>query len=77
MTKITKSVFDKMPDGREVYAYTFVDGDKSMKVLSLGGIIQSLVLPDKNGRPTDVLLGYDTVKGYLENGGYLLSLIHI
>lgn len=75
MTKITKSVFDKMPDGREVYAYTFADGDKSMKVLSLGGIIQSLVLPDKDGRPTDVLLGYDTVKGYLENGGYLCALI--
>ena len=64
-----------MPDGREVYAYTFADGDKSMKVLSLGGIIQSLVLPDKNGRPTDVLLGYEPVKGYLENGGYLCALI--
>lgn len=36
MTKITKSVFDKMPDGREVYAYTFADGDKSMKVHFFG-----------------------------------------
>ena len=75
MTKITKSEFGKMPDGRSVYAFTFADGNRQMKVLTLGGIIQSLVVPDKNGKPTDVLLGYDDVDGYLKNGGYLCALI--
>ena len=63
MTKITKSEFGKMPDGRSVYAFTFADGNRQMKVLTLGGIIQSLVVPDKNGKPTDVLLGYDDIDG--------------
>lgn len=75
MTKIEKSEFGKMPDGRSVYAFTFTDADRQMKVLTLGGIIQSLVVPDKNGKPTDVLLGYDDVDGYLKNGGYLCALI--
>lgn len=75
MTKITRSEFGKMPDGHSVYAFTFTDGDRSMKVLSLGGIIQSLIVPDKDGRATDVLLGYDDLEGYLGNGGYLCALI--
>ena len=75
MTKIAKSVFGNMPDGREVYVFTFEDGKRKMEVLSLGGIIHSLVVPDKDGNPVDVLLGYDTVAEYLENGGYLCALI--
>ncbi len=75
MTTITKSTFGRLPDGREVHAFTFTDGERKMKVLSLGGILQSLVLPDKDGIGRDVLLGYDTVDGYLLNGGYLSALI--
>lgn len=64
-----------MPDGRTVYAFTFEDGGNRMKVLDFGGIIQELSVPDRNGRLTDVLLGYDDINGYLENGGYLSALI--
>lgn len=75
MTKITKAPFGKLPDGREVVAYTLQDGDASLTVLNYGGILQSLILPNKDGVPTDILLGYDTVEGYLENPGYLGALI--
>lgn len=75
MTKITKSEFGKLPDGRTVYAFTFKDGGNQMKVLDFGGIIQSLFVPDKSGKATDVLLGYDDIDGYLKNGGYLCALI--
>lgn len=75
MTEITKSQFGKLPDGHTVYAFTFQDGQRKMKALDFGGIIQSLVVPDKNGEPTDVLLGYDDIDGYLNNGGYLSALI--
>ncbi len=72
---IETNVFGTMPDGREVLAFTLRDGPASATVLNLGGILQSLVVPDKHGTPTDVLLGYNTVAEYLQNGGYLGALI--
>ncbi len=75
MTTITKTLFDKLPDGREVHAYRFEDGNASATVLSYGGILQSIVVPDKDGNPTDVLLGYDNIAGYINNDGYIGALI--
>ena len=75
MTKITKTVFGNMPDGRTVYAFNFQDGKNGMRILGLGGIIQSLTVQDKNGDIRDVVLGYDDVDGYLNNDGYLGALI--
>ena len=44
-------------------------------LLSYGATIQSILVPDKDGRMTDVLLGYETVKEYEENDGYLGACI--
>ena len=75
MAEIVKSEFGKLPDGRTVYAYTMKDGENELTVLNYGGILQSLIVPDRAGKPTDVLLGYDGIEGYLRNGGYLGALI--
>ncbi len=72
---ITTKVFGKTKKGEEVLAFTLTDGNGYATVLSLGGILQSLVVPDKAGNPTDVVLGYNDVAGYEENGGYLGALI--
>ena len=72
---ITQKVFGKTEDGREVLAFTLTDGAAHATVLNYGGIVQSLVVPDKNGKPTDVVLGYNTVTEYENNGGYLGALI--
>ena len=75
MTTITKSFFDKDAQGREIYAYTLTDGEYSAVILDRGGIIKNLFVPDKNGNKTDVVLGYDDIRGYDTNGGYLSALI--
>ena len=75
MTKIQKANFGKTQDGRIVTAYTLVDGACSARILDYGGIIQNLIVPDKNGKGVDVVLGYDDVRGYEVNGGYLSALI--
>lgn len=75
MTAITKSFFDKDYLGREVYAYTLVDGEYSAVILDRGGIIKNLFVPSKNGEKIDVVLGYDDMKGYDMNDGYLSALI--
>src|SRR5580658_8371280 len=36
-----------------------------IRILDLGGVIASLEVPDREGRPANVVLGLDTVSGYL------------
>ncbi len=72
---IQTKVFGHTKDGREVLAFTLTDGEAHVTVLNYGGILQSIVVPDREGRPTDVALGYPDVAGYENNGGYLGALI--
>ncbi len=72
---ITTKVFGKTKEGQEVLAFTFTDGEKSATVLNYGGTLQSVIVPDKNGKPTDVILGYEDVQSYESKGGYLGALI--
>lgn len=72
---ITTETFGRTADGREVLAFTLHDGERAVTILSYGGIVQSLIVPDREGRLTDVVLGYNDVAGYEQNGGYLGALI--
>ena len=72
---IKQTLFGKTSDGRDVLAFTLQDGNAQATVLNLGGILQSIVVPDQDGNPVDVLLGYNDVKSYEEYGGYLGALI--
>ena len=75
MTKIFKKSFGFLASGEEVFAYTLCDGEGEATILSLGGALQSLKVPNKNGTLTDVVLGYDTPQEYLDKEGYLGLLI--
>ena len=73
---ITKELFGKMPCGSEVYKYTLQnDFGASVEILTLGGIIRALNIPDSNGNLADVVCGYDDVDSYLNNSGYQGALI--
>lgn len=72
---ITVKKFGNTADGREVLIFTLSDGSRYVTVLNLGGTLQSIVVPDKEGNPTDVLLGYRDAAGYEQTGGYLGALI--
>ena len=65
------SPFGVTPDGEVVSAITLDNGILSCKVLTYGATLQSLIVQDKNGNPVDVVLGYDTLREYMENDGYL------
>lgn len=60
---------------RMIYSYTLTNGTVSAEILNYGGIIKSLIVPDRNGKKTDVVLGRDTLEDYLNNDGYLGALI--
>lgn len=72
---IKDNVFGYTHDGKEVRLYRMQDGDFSVSVLSLGGIIQSLVVPDRLGRQVDVVLGFDHVADYEKQNCYIGATI--
>ena len=47
----------------------------SLSVMDYGATITSLRVPDRNGRPVDVVLGYDTEEEYRSNGDYVGATI--
>src|SRR3546814_10205605 len=49
-------------------AYEMRISDWSSDVCSSDLILQSLIVPDKNGMTADVVLGFDDVQGYQKNG---------
>jgi aldose 1-epimerase len=63
---ISKSSFGALPDGTAVDRYT-LSNKKGMtvKILTYGGIIQSLTVPDRRGHPANVTLGFANLDGYL------------
>lgn len=46
-----------------------------MQVMNYGGIITSLRVPDKNGVVEDVVLGYDSLSGYLKTTPYFGAIV--
>lgn len=63
-----KERWGEMPSGEPVTLYTLInENGVSSSFTDLGGIWVSMNVPDRRGRMTDVVLGYDSVSGYLEN----------
>jgi len=72
--KITKKLFGTL-SGREVHLYTLDNSKMSVGIITYGGIITSLCVPDKKGKKTDIVLGYKDLDSYLKNDAYLGALI--
>jgi aldose 1-epimerase len=53
-------------DGTVVHRYTLTNGrGMEVKLITYGGAIQSLRVPDRHGRKANVTLGFDSLEGYL------------
>ena len=64
---IKKKLFGKLADGTEVYRYTLKNKNgMKMKVMTYGGTVTELWVPDKNGNFTDVIGGFDNLQNYFE-----------
>ena len=73
---IEKSLFGKTSDGREVDLYTLANSSgMQVGILSYGGIIAFLKVPDKNGRLLDITLGFDSLADYENSDTYFGALI--
>ena len=64
---ITKDAFGTAPDGQAVDIYTLSNAKGAQaRIMTYGGVVQSLSVPDKHGNFADVVLGYDNLDGYLD-----------
>ena len=73
---IKKDAFGKTGDGAAVDVYTLTNQNGvEVRAITFGGIIISLRVPDKNGKFDDVVLGYDSLDGYLAKTPYFGAII--
>lgn len=63
-------------DHQEVYLYTLTNKQGMIvRITNYGGIVTSIVVPDKNGDFDDVVLGYDNLDGYLKETPYFGAIV--
>jgi aldose 1-epimerase len=58
-------LFGTLPDGTPVHRWTLERAGVRVRVLSYGGIVQSVEVPDRAGRAAGVVLGFPDLDGYL------------
>jgi aldose 1-epimerase len=73
---ISVAAFDTLTDGTPISLYTMTNGKgATMKVMNYGGIIVSLEVPDRNGNPLDVILGFDSLRAYEKRNPFFGALV--
>ena len=73
--KVTKQKFGMLSDGTKVNLYTVKNDDMSFSCTDYGCILTSIILKNKDGSKTDVLLGYSTLDGYINSHFFFGSIV--
>ena len=69
---ITKKPFGKAPSGQAVSLYTLTNKHGAqVKITNYGGIVTSIIVPDRRGHLGDVALGFDNIEGYIKHSPVL------
>lgn len=75
-TSVSVRPWGLLPDGRTAQLYTIHDGSgRSVTLSDYGGIVTSIIIPDKDGQPGDIALSYDTLEEYLRDDAYFGAMI--
>ena len=72
---VTRKPFGKAKDGKDLSLFVIDNGTVQVSVTDLGATIQSIIVPDRDGKKIDVVLGYDTPEEYYENTCYFGAVI--
>jgi aldose 1-epimerase len=70
------STFGVLADGREILEYTLDNSaGMSARFINYGATITSLSVPDREGNIEDVVLGYDSLQGYVNGSEYFGAVV--
>jgi aldose 1-epimerase len=68
--------FGKMANGQVIELYTLTNRTGvEVAITSYGGRVVSILVPDRLGKVADVVLGFDTLDGYLKDNPYFGALV--
>ena len=76
MQRVTRAPFGVLHSGAPVELVTLTNAHGSeLRVITFGGIIVSLKVPDRYGQLDDVVLGYDSLVDYLHSSSYFGAIV--
>ncbi|HTE33730.1 MAG TPA: aldose epimerase family protein [Chryseolinea sp.] len=76
VASINESMFGSLPSGTAVSLYHLKNANgMEVNISNYGGIITSIKVPDKNGVFEDVVLGYDSLSGYIKAPSFFGALV--
>ena len=74
--KVEKSFFGMTPQGDSAMLYTLKnEKDITITITNYGGIITGIHTPDKNGKTTNIALGFNKLEQYLDGHPYFGALV--
>ena len=65
---VAKAAFGTTTDGKPVEIYTLKSKELEVRVMTYGARIVSIKTADNTGKVADVVLGHDTLNGYIQDG---------
>jgi len=69
-------LFGVTPDGDSVYVYTLRNSKGiEARIITFGAVLQSLLVPDWWNARSDIVLGYETLEGYLDDRAYFGAIV--
>ena len=73
---VTRGTFGTLPDGTSVELFTLKNASGAeVRITNYGGIVTAIKVPDRSGKLDDVVLGYDSLDGYIKNPTYFGAVI--
>lgn len=73
---VTRAPFGTTADGKLVRRFTLTNANgMQVRVITYGAIIQSIRVPGASGRSADVVLGYDSLQGYVDDSPYFGAIV--
>ncbi len=73
---IDKIPFGTLSDGRQVLQYSLTnDSGMRVEIINYGAIVTNLYVKDRNGVLADVVLGYDSLRGYVDGKSYFGAIV--
>jgi len=73
---VRRAPFGVAPDGTPVELFTLGNTEGvQLSVMNYGGAIVSLRVPDRDGNPDDIVLGFDSLDGYLNHSHYFGAIV--
>src|SRR5579859_6719037 len=74
MSTISGEPFGEV-NGQSVERYTLTGGDLQVRILTYGGIVQSIDVPDRDGRSRNVVLGFRSLDDYVSKSPFFGAII--